>query len=155
MLRMVCNMSHKQRNLNIFLIGIGIVLALTGILIVNAINQNIQAEKKQNNLQTNLPVVKIGESFYDNRTELKYIVDEVEVLPETTNFHFKIIMPNYGGYHFRGIRSDNSLSEYKMILAMRAEKIISQSCEQRCEKYERYVLVNHRGEQVVILDTAE
>ncbi len=150
---MVRNMSHKQRNLNISLIGI--VLALVGILIVNSINQNIQEEKKQNNLQTNIPVVKIGESFYDKRTELKYIVDEVEVLAETTDFHFRMIMPNYGGYHFKGIRSDNSLSEYKMILAMREEKIISQSCEQVCEKYQRYVLVNHMGEQVVILDTSE
>ena len=150
---MVRNMSHKQRNLNISLIGI--VLALVGILIVNSINQNIQEEKKQNNLQTNIPVVKIGESFYDKRTELKYIVDEVEVLDETTDFHFRMIMPNYGGYHFKGIRSDNSLSEYKMILAMREEKIISQSCEQVCEKYQRYVLVNHMGEQVVILDTSE
>ncbi len=146
-------MSHKQRNLNISLIVI--VLALVGILIVNSINQNIQEEKKQNNLQTNIPVVKIGEPFYDKRTELKYIVDEVEVLDETTDFHFRMIMPNYGGYHFRGIRSDNSLSEYKMILAMREEKIISQSCEQVCEKYQRYVLVNHMGEQVVILDTSE
>lgn len=153
MLRMVRNMSHKQRNLNISLIVI--VLALVGILIVNSINQNIQEEKKQNNLQTNIPVVKIGEPFYDKRTELKYIVDEVEVLDETTDFHFRMIMPNYGGYHFRGIRSDNSLSEYKMILAMREEKIISQSCEQVCEKYQRYVLVNHMGEQVVILDTSE
>lgn len=150
---MVRNMSHKQRNLNISLIVI--VLALVGILIVNSINQNIQEEKKQNNLQTNIPVVKIGEPFYDKRTELKYIVDEVEVLDETTDFHFRMIMPNYGGYHFRGIRSDNSLSEYKMILAMREEKIISQSCEQVCEKYQRYVLVNHMGEQVVILDTSE
>lgn len=137
------SMFHKQRNIAFILL-----LILLVFFVASIIDKNI---KKSTYLNHDIPTVKLGESFYDVRAGENYIVDEVEVLEEMTIFYFRTPL-NHQGYRFKGINANQSLSEYISILQDSEENILRQSCKGICVNFEKYVLVNAFGEQLVVLD---
>ncbi|MGL6057742.1 MAG: hypothetical protein ACRC17_05450 [Culicoidibacterales bacterium] len=136
-------MFHKRRNISFILLLILLVFFAASI-----IDKNI---KKSTYLNHDIPSVKLGESFYDARADEIYIIDKVEVLEEVTIFYFKT--PLYQqGYRFKGINPNQSLSGYISVLQDLEKNTLTQRCKDICLNFERYVLVNAFGKQLVILD---